>query len=133
MYQIRPKDTNTLEGAPPHRSGIDGPLGSQRLNGLALNLPKLGVQPTSIDQLLMCTLLCHSTIRQDNNTVSMRHSAEAMGNDERRLLGSNALQVRLNRRLGGRIQRLRGFVENHNCWLFQDRSRDRDPLFLATR
>src|SRR5690349_2780415 len=56
-----------------------------------------------------------------------------MRDDERRAADRDALELRLDRLFGARIERRGGLVEDQNSWILEQRARDRYALLFAAR
>ena len=65
--------------------------------------------------------------------VGLANCTQPVGDDDRSAIAQKPVQSFLNQRFGGGIDARRGFIENENLRIGQDRSGDADQLALTHR
>src|SRR5215831_20631170 len=104
------------------------PLGS----ALELERGEPCVQAAARDQLGVAADLDDLARLEDDDAVGALHRREAMRDDDRRAAAHRRLERSLDHALAFGIERARRLVEQEQRRVLQHRSRDRDPLPLAT-
>ena len=78
----------------------------------------------------MTAFLDNAATIQDDDTVGMANSREAVGNDNGGAVLQHEVKTFLNLRLGERINAGRCFIENNDGWVLQQDSCQGDKLSL---
>src|SRR4051794_13038921 len=81
----------------------------------------------------MCSCLREPSLLDHEQPRRPSQRREPVRNREHRATRHQPIERLLNLPLGFGIYGTRGFVENENLWIVENRSRDRDPLTLTTR
>ena len=81
-------------------------------------------------KLLMVPLLEDLAVGQHNNVVRVLDGGQPVRDDQHRADGPHLFQRILNQKLGLGVNIRRGFVQNHNAWLVDDRPRKAQQLAL---
>lgn len=98
-----------------------------------LDVPEVGVYPTSIEQRVVSPAFDKATIVQNEHVVRVPNRRESMGDDERRPVGRQSFEVLLNQHLGFVVHVARRFIEDEDRWVADHRAGDGYPLALAAR
>uniref|UniRef100_A0A7S3CL08 Uncharacterized protein n=1 Tax=Strombidium rassoulzadegani TaxID=1082188 RepID=A0A7S3CL08_9SPIT len=101
---------------------------------LALLLPKSPVVAVFLgNQLVVRALLNNDSVLEHDDLVTVSHSGESMGNDERGRALRNLIDGLLNLLLGLRVKGRGGLIEAHDLGLLEQGSSNGDPLLLSSR
>jgi len=79
------------------------------------------------------TILNQLPLLQENNAISLAHRRQAVRNQEHRPPLANRTHVRLDQPLAFVVERRGRLVKHQNARVDGERTRNRDPLALATR
>src|SRR6266478_4666104 len=89
---------------------------------------QIEIQPTPGHQFVVSPYLGQLSPFQHHDSVRVANGAEAMGDHDAGAAGHDGAEILLNGPLGLRIERAGGFVENQDCRVVVQRSRDADAL-----
>ena len=98
-----------------------------------LFLPKPGVEPARAQQFMMTALFRQPAAVEQEHTVQVHHGPQTVRHRNHCPATRDPFERRVNRLFSRRIERRRGFVQQQNRGIFQNRARDRDPLPLPSR
>src|SRR5438093_890290 len=91
-----------------------------------------GVAATDCKKLVVAAELDDAAAVEDGDLLGIVHRRETVGNRQGRPSLSKLVEGGLHRALRLGVESARGFIENQDRWVTQDRARDRDPLLLAS-
>ena len=100
---------------------------------LLLQCPHLRVSTAARQQLVVRATLDDAAGIHDKDLVRVHHGRQPVSDDERGTPFRYLLEFRLDRLLGGRIERRSRLIENQDARILEDRARDRHALLLAAR
>ena len=149
----REQPAEAVERAPPRERGA---LGGERADGVVADAhetasagassssdtkvrldeavaPDLGVDGVRVDELVVAAARRDAPVLEHDDLVGQRDGGEAVRDDDRRAALHDGLERAPDARLGGRVDRGGGVVEDQDARVGEQRARDREPLPLAAR
>src|SRR5919205_1904489 len=96
-------------------------------------LVDVAIDRTRLEQLLVCPAGDDPALVEDDDLVRERNRRQPVSDDQRRPAAHRLTQAEPDPRLGGRIDRSGGVVEDEDPRIDGERARDRQPLALASR